>query len=233
MDNTSSHVAEHLNVDHVLTPSSSDLPRERLLTLGVGALSDAELVAIHLGTGRRGQHVLTAARELLTEFGGVTGLARAGVDELARHPGIGPAKAARLVAAFALADRVTTSDHTTIRTSEDIARFAMARIGRARTEEVLLFVLDGGNRVRHVLPLAKGGATRSDLPLREALSLTLRHDGIAFALAHNHPGGSPHPSPADREATARLRTAATHTGLRFLDHVIVTTDDWRSITATD
>lgn len=211
--------------------TSADLPRERLVALGVGALTDAELVAIHLGTGLRGLHVLTLARELLDDWGGVDGLARAGIDELARRPGVGTAKAARLVAAFGLADRLGSSSQTVIRDSADIARVASARIGKARTEEVLLLVLDGGNRLRHVLPLARGGATGSPLPVREALSLTLRHDGVAFALAHNHPGGSPEPSPADVEATARVRTAASEVDLRFLDHVIVTADDWRSVTA--
>lgn len=214
-----------------MTSTTAHLPRERLVALGVGALSDAELVAIHLGTGARGQHVLTLARELLDEWGGVGGLARAEVDELARRPGVGVAKAARLVAAFALADRVEASSLVVIRDSADIARIAMARIGRARNEEVLLLVLDGGNRLRHALPLARGGATGSPLPIREALSLTLRHDGVAFALAHNHPGGSPEPSRADLDATARIRTAAGEVGLRFLDHVIVTVDEWRSVSA--
>lgn len=214
-----------------MPPTVTHLPRERLIALGVGALSDAELVAIHLGTGSRGMHVLTLARELLEDWGGVGGLARAGVDELARRPGVGIAKAARLVAAFGLADRVGSSSQTVIRESADIARVASARIGKARTEEVLLFVLDGGNRLRHVLPLARGGATSSPLPVREALSLTLRHDGVAFALAHNHPGGSPEPSRTNLEGTVRIQTAASEVGLRFLDHVVVAADDWRSITA--
>lgn len=212
--------------------SEHDLPRERLLALGAGALSDAELVAIHLGTGRRGEHVLTLARTLLVQFGGVGGLARSGVAELARVPGVGPAKAARLVAAFALADRVAAGDLPVVRASSDIADIARPRIGRATTEEVLLLVLDGGNRVRHVLPLARGGATGCPLPVRETLALTLRHDGVAFALAHNHPGGSPTPSRDDVTATARVRAAAAEVGLRFLDHVVVTADDWRSVTAT-
>lgn len=210
----------------------ADLPRERLIAQGASALSDAELVAIHLGTGTRGQHVLTLARELLNDWGGVGGLARAEVDELARRPGIGTAKAARLVAAFRLADRVGPAELHVIRDSSDIARIATARIGRLRTEEVLLFVLDGGNRVRHILSLSHGSASSSQLPVREALSLTLRHDGVALALAHNHPGGSPEPSRGDVESTARVQRGAAEVGLRFLDHVIVSGASWRSVTAT-
>lgn len=211
--------------------TSQDMPRERLLSLGSGALSDAELVAIHLGTGRQGQHVLTLARELLGHFGGVGGLSRAGVDELARIPGVGQAKAARVVAAFALADRVGAPEWPVVRSSADLAALAQPRIGRARTEQVLLIVLDGANRLRQVLPLATGGATSSDLPVREALALTLRHDGVAMGLAHNHPGGDPTPSVKDVEVTRRVRAAAQQVGVRFLDHVVVTADDWRSVSA--
>lgn len=209
-----------------------DQPRERLISLGAGALSDAELVAIHLGTGRSGEGVLALARSLLGEWGGVEGLAKADVDELARTPGLGPAKACRVVAAFALADRVSVTDRPLVRTSADIAAVATPRIGRARTEQVLLVLLDGGHRVCRVLTVASGGATSSVVPVREVLSLALRHDAVAIALAHNHPSGSVEPSADDVTVTDRLRSAAHQVGLRFLDHVVISGDQWRSITAS-
>lgn len=212
-------------------PELHDLPRERLLALGASALSDAELVAIQLGTGRRGEHVLGLAQTLLDAFGGVGGLARADVDELARVSGVGRAKAARLVSAFELTGRVGMPDRPVVRSSADIAAIAQPRIGRARTEEVLLLVLDGAHRLRQVVPLASGGATGSALPIREALALALRHDGVAMAVAHNHPGGDPTPSARDVEVTRRLRSAAAEVGIRFLDHVVVTADSWRSVNA--
>lgn len=201
------------------------------MSLGGTALSDAEVVAIHLGTGRQGEGVLALAHTLLTEWGGVGGLARADVNELARTPGIGPAKACRLVAAFALAERITPPDGKIVSTSADIASIAIPRIGRARTEQVLAILLDGANRVCRVLTVANGGATSSVVPVREVLSLALRHDAVAIALAHNHPGGSVLPSEGDRKVTERLRRGASEVGLRFLDHVIVAGDQWRSITA--
>lgn len=206
-------------------------PRERLMSLGATALSDAEVVAIHLGTGRQGEGVLTLAHSLLAEWGGVGGLARAEVDELARTPGIGPAKACRLVAAFALAERITPPDGKLVRTSADIATIAIPRIGRARTEQVLAILLDGSHRVCRVLTVANGGATSSVVPIREVLALALRHDAVGIALAHNHPSGSLDLSAQDRQVTARLQRGATEVGLRFLDHVIVAGKDWRSITA--
>lgn len=209
-----------------------DQPRERLISLGPSALSDAELVAIHLGTGRAGQDVHALARALVTEWGGVAGLARADVDELARTPGVGPAKACRVVAAFALAERVAATERAVVRTSADVAAVAVPRIGRARVEQVLLILLDGSHRVCRVLTVATGGATSSVVPVREVLSLALRHDAVAIALAHNHPGGNPTPSPEDVAVTEQLRSGADGVGLRFLDHVIIAGHEWRSITAS-
>lgn len=213
-------------------PLTADQPRERLVSLGAGALSDAELVAIHLGTGRRGEGVLALARSLLAAWGGVGGLARADVDELSRTPGVGPAKACRLVAAFTLADRINPAEGQVVTASADIAEIAASRIGRTRTEQVLLILLDGRHRVRRVEIVASGGATTSLVPVREVLSVALRHDAVAIALAHNHPGGDVAPSAEDVEVTERLRRACDELGLRFLDHVIVAGDQWRSVTAS-
>lgn len=213
-------------------PPAHDRPRERLVALGAAALSDAELVAIQLGTGGRGASAIDVARALLVEWGGVGGLARAEVDELARHRGVGLAKAARLVAAFALADRATDRPEGRIlRTSADIAAVAAPLIGRERVEQVVLLIADHRQRVSRVLTVARGGATSCTVPVREILSLVLRHDGVAFALAHNHPGGSLDPSAQDLAVTARLRCAERELGLRLLDHVIVAGSTWRSVTA--
>lgn len=208
-------------------------PRERLVRLTASALSDAELLAIQLGSGSRGENALVLAQSLLHEWGGVAGLASAEVDELARRSGIGPAKAARVVAAFALADRITgTPVGRVLRTSADIAAVVVPLIGRARTEQVLLLVADNQQRVRRVLPVARGGVTASVVPVREILSLVLRHDGVTFALAHNHPGGDPSPSEQDVAVTCHLDSAAADLGLRFLDHVVVSGDRWRSLIAS-
>lgn len=200
------------------------------MALGPGALSDVELVALHLGTGSRDTDVLGLARVLLHEWDGLVGLGRAGIDELSRTPGVGPAKACRLVAAFTLADRSAAPEPASeVRTSADIAEIAISRIGRSRVEEVLLVVLGGNHRVRRVLTVAQGGATTSVLPVREVLSLVLRHDGVAFAVAHNHPSGSVTPSAEDLAVTKRLYEGAEQLGLRFLDHVIVAGDQWRGL----
>lgn len=199
---------------------------------GVGSLSDVELLAVQLGSGLAGRNAIDVAGELVARFGSMAGIASAGVAELARIPGIGPAKACRVVSAFALGARVAgPPGGRRIRSSADIAAVAGPMIGRARREELLVLVLDSAHRVRRVEPVARGGATRTALPVREVLAVVLAHDGVAFALAHNHPGGDPTPSDDDEVATARIVSAAREVGLRFLDHIVVAGDQWRSITA--
>lgn len=210
-----------------------DRPRERLVTEGVGALSDAELVAILLGTGRRDCNAVMLAQEVLFRCGGVAGLGRCGVPELARLDAVGPAKASRLVAALALGGRARSSeDHPRLTDSATIASVARARLGGGRVERLVVLVADSGLRLRHREEVAVGSASTCTVPVREVLSAVLRHDGVSFALAHNHPGGDPHPTTADRSATDLVADAAVKVGLRFLDHVVVTDTDWRSITAS-
>lgn len=96
----------------------------------------------------------------------------------------------------------------------------------------LLLLLDGSQRVIRTLVVAAGGATKSVVPVREVLSVALRHDAVAMALAHNHPGGSPEPSDEDTTVTRRVQRGAKEVGLRFLDHVIVAGEKWCSITAS-
>ena len=188
-----------------------DLPRERLLRDGVRVLSDAELVAILLGSGRAGGNALDVAHALLAEWQGLAGLAAA--VELAARVGV-PRAGERLGS------------------SADIAAVAQPAIGRERTERLLVLIADGGQRLARVEAVAVGQATACPVPVREVLALVLRHDGVSFAVAHNHPGGDPTPSAADVAATARLQEAAALVGLRFLDHVVVTESTWRSVTAS-
>ena len=216
----------------LMTLPAHDRPRERLLREGPNALSDAELVAILLGTGGPGRNVVALAQDVLARCGGVAGLARWGVPELARLDAVGPAKASRLVAALALAGRLGSPDeHPRLTDSGAIAAVAQARLNGGRVERLLVLVADSGLRLRHLEEVAKGGASGCGLPVREVLSAVLRHDGVAFALAHNHPGGDPIPTDADRAATLRVSDAAASVGLRLLDHVVVTDASWRSVTA--
>lgn len=210
-----------------------DLPRERLQRGGPAVLSDAELLAVHLGSGTAGRNAVELARQLIVEFGSLHALSRASVVELERVSGVGPAKACRVVAAFALAARIDgPGERRVVMSSADVAETAIPVIGAAAREELLVLVVDGGNRVVRVESVSRGGATTTRLPVRDVLSVVLRYDGVGFALAHNHPGGDATPSDDDKVATDRIRAAARKVGLRFLDHVVVAGEQWRSVTAS-
>jgi DNA repair protein RadC len=208
-----------------------DRPRERLWRKGVAALSNAELLALVLRQGRPGESALQLAARLLAEHGGIDRLASAGAEELAAFPGVGPAKAAALVAAFQLSRNVGGEPlPETVRRPDDLAAIARQELAGLRRERVLVLVLDAGNRVQRVVSLTDGSVDRSLLPVREVLNAVLRNDGTAFALAHNHPSGDLTPSPQDLHSTEAVALAAPIVGLRFLDHLIVTDAAWLNLT---
>jgi DNA repair protein RadC len=200
-------------------------PRERLLQHGPEALSEPELLAIILRSGRRGRSALDLATSLLGEYGGLSALASARPEELATKPGVGSAKATALVAAFQLGRRVGLDDAPhVLRSPSDVTEVARRELDGLRRERVLVLVCDAANRLRRTVIVSEGSINRSLVPVREILNAVLRHDGRAFAIAHNHPSGNPEPSEADRRATAEVRDAASVVGLRFLGHVVVAGD---------
>ena len=208
-------------------------PRERLLDHGPEPLADAELLAVLLGTGVRGTGALSLAHELLSDHGGPHGLARAMPAELARRAGVGPAKAARVVAAFGLARRLgAVPPGLVVRDSADVAMAVRPWLSEARRERVVLVVCDNALRVRRAFVLTEGSSDECLLPVRELLTAVLLHDGSAFAVAHNHPSGDVTPSAEDRQVTAALAAAAAAVGLDFLTHVVVTGDRWAACEST-
>ncbi len=207
-----------------------DRPRERLLRCGVEALSQRELLALVLRHGHRGENALDLAESLLCEYGGLPLLAGARAEELAQRPGVGAAKAAALIAAFQLGRLAGHStDAVTLRSAADVARTVSPELAGLRRERVLALVCDGANRVRRTVVITDGAIDRSLFPVRDILNAVLRHDGRAFAVAHNHPSGDPTPSEADRRATVELVIAARTVGLRFFDHVIIAGNAWRIV----
>lgn len=207
-------------------------PRERLLTRGAEALADRELIALVLRNGAPDVSALDLAGDLLADYGTLERLAQARPEELAAKRGIGTAKAAALVAAFHLARRAeaSPSDPVTLRTAEDVAHVARRELQGARRERVIVLVADAANRLQRTVMVSEGAIDRSMVPVREILNAVLRHDGRAFAIAHNHPSGDATPSDPDRRATADVAAAARIAGLRFLGHVVVAGMDWCPVT---
>jgi DNA repair protein RadC len=212
---------------------STQRPRERLLELGAEALADAELVAVLLGTGTAGASALGLAHELLADLGGPYGLARADPVQLARHPGVGSAKAARITAAFALARRLGPLPRgAQLDSTADIAALVRPWLAEATRERVVLVVCNHALRVRRVCVVTEGSSDECLIPVREVLTGVLTHDGAAFAVAHNHPSGDVTPSGADRTATGALLRGAAAVGLDMLAHVVVSADRWATCDPT-
>jgi len=206
-------------------------PRERLFAGGAEALTERELLALVLRNGTRGVSALDLASELLADYGSLGALAVARPEELAGRKGVGPAKAAALVAAFQLSRRATllAEEAVVLRSGDDVARAARGLLAGLRRERVLVLVCDAANRLRRTVVVAEGSIDRSLVPVREILNAVLRHDGRAFAVAHNHPSGDTGPSDADRKATTDVAAGAKTAGLRFLGHVIVAGQAWQAV----
>lgn len=206
-------------------------PRERLFRHGAGVLSDGELVALVLGSGRRGASAIEVAGELLAALGSLGEAARARPDELARIPAVGQAKAASLAAAFELGRRAEARHEAGPRLSgpAEIARAVAPHLTDPRREEVFVVAMASGNRLRRVERLGIGGESACSVEVREVLAAALRFGASALALAHSHPSGDPAPSSSDVAITRALGIAAEQVGLRLVDHVILAGARWVSL----
>lgn len=200
-------------------------PRERAAAVGVEHLGDSELVAIVLGTGCPGLPVSVLASMLLDENGGIAGLARAGIGELALRPGVGSAKAARLAAAVELGRRASFAASLDVcaRMPDRAAveMWARPRLATLDHEELWLLALDGHHGLRAARRVASGGIHGLHVGARDPLRIALREAASAFVLVHNHPSGDPQPSDEDVAFTGAVAEAAAIVGTPLLDHVIV------------
>lgn len=206
-------------------------PRERLRAHGPEALEDSELLALLLRTGTRGH----SARELARSLLGARGLrefARASPTELERQPGVGPEKAATLLAALELGRRLAErklDTGTPIRGPEDVFLHFHARLRDASYEQFHLLLLDGRHRVLREVMASRGTLTASLVHPREVFRPALREGAAALVVVHNHPSGDPSPSPEDREVTRRLVQGGALLGVPLLDHVVVADRGWVSL----
>jgi DNA repair protein RadC len=206
-------------------------PRERLLRHGASALSDAELLALLLGTGLPGgRHVVEVAMALLGRFEGVAGLDGAAAAELTAVPGIGPAKAAVVKAALELGRRSIGRARAgaPITRSADLHALCRGRFHRADREIFVCAYLDTGLRPLGDSVCAIGSAARCLVDTRLLMKEALVRGAGAIAVLHNHPSGVREPSAEDRRLTARIADAAAAVGIQLVDHLIVCDDGYFS-----
>lgn len=202
----------------------TERPRERLMAKGPDALSDAQLLAILLRTGRRDFSAVQVAIELLGRVGSVGGLAMCGIEELCAIQGIGPAKAAQLKAAVELGRRslaTPLSTGTRISSSADLFKHFHPILRDRKQELFKVVLLDAKNTVIKESTVSEGTLTLSLVHPREVFASAVRESAAAVIFLHNHPSGDPTPSLEDRHLTERLGEAGRLLGIPVLDHVII------------
>ena len=198
-------------------------PREKLLRQGTAALSDAELLAVLLGSGVAGTDALVLGRRLLTEAGGLQALLAdpATTTQLA---GIGPAKRARLIAALELARRSLNEQlrsRTSLQSARDTGEFLRAKLRHLPYEVFACVYLDNRHRVLAYEELFRGTVDGASVHPREVVRACLKHNACPVIFAHNHPSGVAEPSLADRAITRSLRDALQLIEVRVLDHMVI------------
>lgn len=201
-----------------------DRPRERLQQVGEKALTTAELLAIILRVGMRGMNVIRLAERLLSEFGGLPGLAKASVAELASVPGIGVAKAVQTKAALELGRRLVASapqERPRVTSPADAANLLMSEMMFLEQEHLRVILLNTRNEVLSTPTIYQGSLNTSVIRIAELFRTAVRANAAAIIVAHNHPSGDPSPSPEDIRVTRQLVKSGELLDINVLDHIII------------
>lgn len=203
----------------------SERPRERLLAQGPAALTDAELLALFLGSGTRGQDAVQTARALLTRHGPLRQLLDLPAPALARLPGLGPARSCALVAGLELAQRhlgARLCQGEAVGTSLQMATRYLQQQLRSRPNEVFaVLFMDNRHRLLAYEELFQGTVNAATVHPREVVRRALELNAAAVILSHNHPSGDAEPSQADRQLTSALGEVLSVVDVRLLDHIVI------------
>src|SRR5210317_63203 len=204
----------------------ADRPREKLLSTGPAALSDTELLALILRTGHSGSggSALDLSRQLLNRFGSLRAMASAATAELCEVPGIGPAKAAEILALGELSRRFAAtplSPGSCFTSSREVFAHFHERLRDRKKEVFLTLLLDSKNRVLREIQVSEGSLNASIVHPREVFQPVIRESAAAVLFVHNHPSGDPTPSREVTDLTARLNEAGKLVGGRVLDYIII------------
>ena len=212
--------------------SEDDQPREKLLKKGKVALSDAELVAILIGSGNRDESAVDLCKRILASAdNNLNQLGKLSINQLMKFKGIGQAKAISIVAALELGRRRRAEEalqQFKITSSKSVFELMQPMIGELPHEEFWIIYLNNSNKVIDKLQLSKGGITGTLVDTRLVLKQALQVGAVAIIMAHNHPSGTLKPSQADKDITQKLKVAAQSLDIRVLDHLIITEREYFS-----
>ena len=210
----------------------ADRPRERLASLGAQALSSAELIAILLRVGVKGENAVAVGQRLLKKFGGLSGLHRAPFNELKKQHGIAEAKAAQIKAAIELGRRLTLEspeERPAVNSPADAAALVAYEMSALEQEHLRVILLDRRNRVLETVEVYKGSVNSSQVRVGEVFKEAIRKNASALIVVHNHPSGDPTPSPDDVAVTRAIVQAGKLLDLEVLDHMVIGQGRWVSM----
>jgi DNA repair protein RadC len=199
-------------------------PRERMLYAGASALHDAELLAIILRVGIKGQSAVRLGEQLLVDFGGLAGIAQATFEELCRKRGVGEAKATQIKAALELGRRlavVSPQSRPQVRSPADVANLLMLEMSLLEQEHLRAILLDTKNHLLRVATVYTGSLNTAVVRVGEVFREAIRANCASMIVVHNHPSGDPTPSPEDVRVTEMLVEAGKLLDVAVLDHVVI------------
>ncbi len=212
--------------------SDDDRPREKMVQKGKLVLSDAELIAILIGSGSKSESAVDLSKKILASVNhNLNELGRLSIKQLMQFKGIGEAKAVTIAAALEVGRRRRGEDAqkiTKITSSKSVFELLQPIIGELPHEEFWIVYLNNSNKVMHTAQQSKGGITGTLVDVRLVLKQALELGAVGLVLAHNHPSGTLRPSESDKQITTKLKLAAGALDIKVLDHLIITQKDYFS-----
>lgn len=203
-----------------------DRPREKLLAKGKAVLSDAELIAILIGSGNRNESAVALSKRILSAVNGnIYELAKLSVEKLTEFNGIGEAKAIAIITALELGKRrqlEVALEKPKIVSSKNVANIMQPIIGDLDHEEFWVLFLSNSNKVLAKSQVSKGGLTATVVDIRLLFKRALELVSVAIIVCHNHPSGKLQPSVADKNLTQKMKQAGNTLDIKLLDHLIIT-----------
>ena len=212
--------------------SEDDRPREKLMLQGKATLSDAELLAIIIGSGSRNESAVGLSQRILTSTNNnLNALGKLSLQQLMQFKGIGEAKAISIAATMELGRRRRTEDvieRVKINSSQSIFEIMQPILGELPHEEFWIIYLNNSNKILFKCQLSKGGITGTVVDVRIAFKIALEHQATGMILCHNHPSGTLIASDADKQITRKMKIAGENLDIKILDHVIITEQSYFS-----
>jgi DNA repair protein RadC len=205
--------------------SEDDRPREKLMLKGKSVLSDAELIAILIGSGSRNESAVDLSKRILATADNLNVLGKMSISQLMNFKGIGEAKAIAIIAALELGRRRRAEDVVElikITSSKRVFEIMQPIIGELPHEEFWVLFLNNSNKVISKSQLSKGGISGTIVDVRIVFKLALENGATGLILCHNHPSGNLQPSDADRQITKKVKQAGDSLDVKVLDHLIIT-----------